>query len=210
MHWFDSNRLSYVSSDVERFLLNGRGEADGMILGNGLEVHFAPRLSGAVLAAVRSGERITVYGVQPRGTSMLVAATIETARGTRIMDTGPPEKHIKDRDELPVRPPSGKRRTMEVVGLVRRSLHGPNGETRGALLDDGTIVCFPPQAAQRVIPLLSPAAWLAVRGEGLVTEIGTVIQVQEIGSSRDSLRPIEQASAGRTIWHGRSDVVHAT
>jgi hypothetical protein len=207
MHWFDTNRLSYVSSEVERFLLNGRGEADGMILGNGLEVHFAPHLSAAILAGVCSGDRITVYGVQPRGTAMLVAATIETARGTRIVDTGPPEK---PQDESHVRAQSRKRRTMEVVGLVRRPLHGPKGDTRGALLDDGTIVHFSPQAAPRVLPLLTPAAWLAVRGDGLVTEFGTVIEVKEIGPSKDSLQPIEHPRAGHSLWHDGSNPLHAT
>ena len=65
------------------------GNADGMILLNGVEVYFAPYLSSAVLTAVQVGDRITVYGELPMAEPMIVAAIIEAANGTRIEDIGP-------------------------------------------------------------------------------------------------------------------------
>lgn len=79
MHWFGTDQLPHVTSDVERFLLNLRGDADGMMLANGLEVHFPAYFSAEVRAAVREGDRVTIYGVVPRATSMLAAVSIETA-----------------------------------------------------------------------------------------------------------------------------------
>jgi hypothetical protein len=79
MEWLDTDRLPRVTSDVERFLLNPQGDADGMMLANGLEVHFPPNFSAEVLAAVHAGDRVTIYGVVRRATSMLAAVAIETA-----------------------------------------------------------------------------------------------------------------------------------
>jgi hypothetical protein len=75
--------------------------------------------------------------------------------------------------------------------VVQRALHGPKGEVRGALLEDGRMIRFPAREAEGLAELLSPGARLAVRGEGLATEVGTVIEAREIGASDDSLRPFK-------------------
>jgi len=193
MHWLDPDRLPHVTSEVERFLVNPHGEADGILLMNGMEVHFPPHLSPAVLAAINAGDRVTAHGVAPRTAAMMIAAVaIETSDGKRIVDNGPPkhDKHAK-RAEAALPSPASKHQKLKVEGFVRRTLHGPRGETRGALLDDGTIVRFPPHEAEALAELLRPASWLAARGDGLVTKIGTVIEAKEIGPSKDALRSLK-------------------
>lgn len=200
MHWLNPDQLPHVTSNVERFLVNPHGDADGMILTNGMEVHCPPHLSAEILAAIRPGDRISVYGVQPRITTMIAAVAIETADGTRIVDKGPP-KHEKERREPKHEAQPSQRRKFEVEGFVRCALHGPKGETRGALLHDGTIVRFSPREADALAELLSPGSPLAARGEGLVTPMGTVIEAQEIGPSAESVRPIKP----KKPKHDRSD-----
>lgn len=78
--------LPHVTSRVARFHVNPDGHADGMILLNGVEVHFAPYLSNAVLTAVHIGDRVTVYGMLPKPRPMIVAAIIEATNGARIED----------------------------------------------------------------------------------------------------------------------------
>jgi hypothetical protein len=79
---------------------------------------------------------------------------------------------------------------MDAEGIVRRLLHGPKGEARGALLEDGRIIRVPAHEAERIAHLLSPGKTLAVRGEGLALTLGTVIEAREIGASTDDLHPI--------------------
>jgi hypothetical protein len=88
----NEEQMPHVTSSVERFLVNPDGNADGMILLNGVEVYFAPYLSSAVLTAVQVGDRITVYGELPTAEPMIVAAIIEAANGTRIEDIGLPTR----------------------------------------------------------------------------------------------------------------------
>ena len=187
----DDDQLPYVTSSVERFLVNPDGNADGMILGNGVEVYFAPHLSSAVLAVVQVGDRITVYGVLPMAEPMIVAEVIEAANGTRIEDIGLPTRKLPGM-EAEHRIKQRERGRLQVEALVRRTLHGPTGETRGVLLDDGTTVVLPSHQGEDLSELLSPASWLTVRGAGLVTEMGTAIKADEIGRSAGAMRVLQR------------------
>jgi hypothetical protein len=186
MQWLDPDHLPHVLSKVERFLLNPRGDADGMILVNGLEVHFPPHLSASVCAAIRAGDSVRVYGVRPRSVAMISAVAIETEDGQRILDTGPAKPKEKAKDPQPP-----KHRPMEAQGIVRRALHGPKGEVRGVLLDDATIVRVHPDAVDAIAGWLTPGQRLAVTGDGLLTELGTVIEARLMGPSKDALRPVK-------------------
>lgn len=178
----NEDQLPHVTSSVERFLVNPDGNADGMILANGVEVYFAPHLSTAVLTAIQVGDRITVYGVLPMAEPMIAAVVIEAANGTRIEDHGLPTRKLPGTaGEHRIKARQGSK--LEVEALVRRTLHGPNGETRGVLLDDGTTVVLPSHQGEVFFDLLSPASRLTVRGSGLVTEMGKAIRADEIGRS---------------------------
>jgi hypothetical protein len=188
MHWVNEELLPHVTSSVERFLVNPDGDADGMILLNGVEVYFAPYLSDEVLLAVHVGDRVTVYGELPMAEPLIVAAVIETEDGARIEDA----RHIHG-----ARVPgvglhrSRERSRLQVEALVRRALHGPSGELRGVLLDDGTTVSFSVRDGEELEELLSPASWVTVRGAGLVTEMGMAIEADEIGQSAGAMRVLQ-------------------
>ena len=89
MDCLSTEQLPHVTSNVKRLLLNADGTADGMILHNGVKVCFPSYLSAAVLAAVQSGDRVTIYGILPRSTPLMSATVIITESGQRIVDTGP-------------------------------------------------------------------------------------------------------------------------
>jgi hypothetical protein len=194
MHWIDPNSLTPVRSKVERFLFNSNGQADGMILASGTEAHFPPHLSHKVLAGLKPGERVTLYGVKPRSADMIACVALETADGTRIDDTGPPpkakkkghgKKHDHQHDERHTGP-------AEIADTVQRTLHGPKGEVRGVLLKGGAIVRFPPHAARDKPEMYAPGSVLAVRGEALQVEGATVIEASEIGRSKRTMRRIPE------------------
>jgi hypothetical protein len=186
----NEEQLPHVTSSVERFLVNPDGDADGMILLNGVEVYFAPYLSDAVLMAVHVGDRITVYGELPMAEPLIVAAIIEAEDGSRIEDAGRVGAHRTFAANVGLN--RGRERSrLQVEALVRRALHGPSGELRGVLLDDGTTVFFSVQDGEDLEELLSPAAWVTVRGAGLVTELGTAIEADEIGQSAQAMRVLQ-------------------
>jgi hypothetical protein len=122
---------------------------------------------------------------------MIAAVAIGTANGKRIVDNGPPKDHKKGKRRVRHGATQARHPKIEAAGSVVRALHGPKGEIRGCLLDTGTIVRFPAHEAGSIAELLSPGAPLVVRGEGLMTELGTVIEAKEIGASEDATRSIK-------------------
>jgi hypothetical protein len=188
MHWLDPDYLPELEGTVDRFLLNPRGDADGMILTDGAQVHFPPHMSADVLDGVQLGATIKVRGVRPRGADIIAAIAIETRDGKRIVDHGPPKKEHGEHARAPKHAAKLERKTVQAEGLVQRALHGPKGEVRGALLEDGRIIRFPHDRAGEVAELIAAGARLVVRGDGLTTSIGTVIEAHEMGDSKERLR----------------------
>ena len=192
MHWLDPDYLPKLSGTFECFLLNPHGDADGMILTDGIEVHFPPHLSNDMRSAIPPGAKpnVTIRGVRARGSEMIAAVAIDLPDGTRILDNGP-EKDRKRKKKEGKHAPALKHHPMHAEGIVRCVLHGPKGETRGLLLMDGKTIRFPPQEAKRVAHVLSAGKEVAVRGDGLESALGTVIEARELGSSPDDLQALK-------------------
>jgi hypothetical protein len=117
---------------VDLFLLNPRGEADGLILADGMEVHFPPHMAKQVVAALKFGDKVKIRGVRPRGTEMIAAVSLEAADGTQIVDQGPPDK---DHDHKPGKKHAADaRKRMDVEGVVKRLLHGARRAARCSMM----------------------------------------------------------------------------
>ncbi|WP_244818221.1 hypothetical protein [Caballeronia sp. Lep1P3] len=173
MHWIDPDCLPETRGTVTRFLLNPHGELDGLVLDQSRQVHFPPHLSKQVARRVAIGDPVTVRGVKPRGVDMIAAVALTPKDGRVIVDNGPEhdERHRKAEVE---------RRPMEAFGEVQLSLHGPKGELRGALLDDGTSLRMPPHAAEALSEYLAPGAHVHAWGQGVKNRLGRSIEVDEI------------------------------
>jgi hypothetical protein len=184
MHWIDPDYLPEITGTVDQFLVNKHGEADGFLLTDGGEVHVPPHLSSRLLRDVRPGSKVKVRGVRPRGVQMVAAVSIETANG-RILDEGPDVREDDDAFE------GARHGPMSAQGVVKQVIHGPKGEARGAVLEDGRTIRLPPHEAKRFSELLRKGVMISVRGDGATTSFGTVVEAREIGSSAETLMPIE-------------------
>jgi hypothetical protein len=190
MHWIDPDSLSPLQSKVARFLFNPKGEADGMLLANGTEAHFPPHLSAKVLKKIRVGDAVTLYGVKPRAADMIACVAIDTAEGDRIDDTGLPAKAKKKQGRKGPSAEDGGLTRVELDDTIKRLLHGPRGEVRGVLLSGGQIVRFPPHAAADTGNLLSPGAFLAVRGDARSVADTIVVEARAWGRARTRMKSL--------------------
>jgi len=182
MHWLDPNSLPVTEGTLDRFLFNTHADVDGLLLVDGTEIHTPPHLSGQLLDALAPGEKLSVRGVKTRRGDVIVAVAINTQKGGRIEDDGP--KHAKHPKPHPHEKP-GKPVTHQ--GVIERLLHGPKGDAHGALLDDGTIVRFPPHSATIFAGVLKVGAPLRSRGARLTTPSGEVIDATALGVNVSSL-----------------------
>jgi hypothetical protein len=177
MHWIDPASLPETRGTVTRFLLNPHGELDGFVLGRARQVHFPPHLSKQVARQIAIGDAVKVRGVRPRGVDMIAAISITPKNGRVILDEGPDH----DRE-----PQHTAKKPMDASGKVLLALHGPKGELRGALLDDGTSLRMPPHAAAELAAYLTPGAHVHAWGQGVKNKFGRTIEVEEIAELVDA------------------------
>ncbi len=176
MHWIDPHYLPRINGVVDRFLINGHGEVDGLLLADGTEVHVPPHLDAELRAAAQPGAAIGVFGVRPQGVEMISAVAIEAGPGRLIADNGPPKRkhagkgHANDDEGGHAPHAKPHRPQMEAEGTLQRVLYGPKGEARGALLQ--------------------PGATLAARGPGVTVDGLQVVDAKEVGATLASLQPV--------------------
>ena len=115
---------------------------------------------------------------------MVAAVAIDTPKG-RILDEGPDVREVDDAFER------AKHGPMSAQGVVKQIIHGPKGEKRGAVLEDGRIIRLPPHEAERFSDLLKKGSRISANGDGAITSFGTVVEAHEIGASAETLKPIE-------------------
>ncbi|WP_458071811.1 hypothetical protein [Rhodanobacter sp. BL-MT-08] len=184
MHLLDPDYLPKTVGTLGRFLLNPKADVDGLLLDDGTEIYTPPHLSEKLLKALSPGDKLTVHGVKTRDSDLIVAVAIDPAKGKRIVDDGPDPKHEKPKK------PAERGEPTTHVGVVSRLLHGPKGNAHGALLEDGTLVRFPPHGAEPFASILVAGAPLAVRGHELTTKHGSVVDARAMGKDESSLTEI--------------------
>jgi hypothetical protein len=168
-------QLQQYKGTVARYTLTPRGDVDGLLLSDGTEVHFPPHMSAQLVYAVKPGDAVTVRGVKAYSMPLIDALAISNdASGQIVVDRGPDRgpRSMAWADQL-----------TSAQGRVQAVLHGKRGEVNGAILEDGTILRLPPPEAQRFATFLTPGQSINAQGNGLVTPLGRVIDVQTIGQA---------------------------
>ena len=135
---------------VDCFLVNVKGEADGLVLTDGTEIHFPPHLGRARARRRAAGH----HGARPRGAAAWRGHDRRRLHcpgggGTASSIAGPPD-HDGEHARRHRKQAHTARTAMEAQGVVRQALHGPKGELRGLLLEDGRAGRFPPHVAASV------------------------------------------------------------
>lgn len=197
---FDLSQLPVTQGTVKYFTLTPRGDVDGFVLADGTQVHVPPHLSTQLVAAVRLGDAVTVRGLRAAAVPMVAALSVTgDASGQTVVDTGPPGGpgrgpggRAGHGPGAPPPPPGGPAAgpPSEVSGKILAVLHGPRGETNGAMLEDGTALRLPPPEAARLAAMLAPGQSVVAQGPGIANNLGRMVDVRAIGASHDQLAPV--------------------
>jgi len=150
------------------------GEIDGAVLDDGTVIHWPPHLADRCSAIVTRGDRIQAVGrmeTGPAGDTHLEVQTVTNLRtnDSREYDALPPGPGPRRR---PLPPPPGPRRgnaptvtaSQTAQGKVQRMTSAPMGEIDGAVLDDGTVIHWPPHLADRFSAIITRGDRVKVSG----------------------------------------------
>jgi hypothetical protein len=198
---YDPGQLPTYAGRVQQFTLTPRGDIDGLILSDGTEVKTPPHLSTAIAYSVKPGDTVNIHGLRAAALPLVQAVSVtDQANGRTIVDTGPPGPLPPIFGAAPAAPLPG---LIEAQGRVRMVLHGLQGEINGVLLEDRTMLRLPPPAALTFSALLQTGQTLVAEGVGLSSALGKVMEVRQIGTSRDQLNYVA-AQSGPSGPRGRN------
>lgn len=153
-------------------------DVNGIILDQGTEVHVPPDQADQLNSLAPIGARIQVSGwihTGPLGDTHVDATTITnpSSRATMSFATPPPAPGPgappPPPPPLAVAPQSGPVSSdsgmdTTITGSVRSFNYGPAGEVNGVILDQGTVVYFPPDQAGQITQLAQVGSRIRVRG----------------------------------------------
>ncbi len=153
---------------VVELLKNDHDEVDGLKLDSGDRVHFPPHMGEQITAIAKVGDQIEVEGrpeVTPRGDRVFEISQITSGKETvRIFHPrpkhGPKAKH-------PQQP-------MSAEGRVTEYVTNPHGDVDGLILNDNTIVKFPPHQSDELQELVKVGDEVKVEGRRHETPHGEV------------------------------------
>ena len=162
---------------VDRYLLNPRGEINGLLLHGGLQMHITLRAAQDLTKAVQPGDHVRVHGRRVSDTLLIKPDVI-------INVTDGKSFTVPYRLDLPM-PPREERPTvneMKAAGTIDVLLYDPLKEiVNGALLSDGTQFRLPPDVGEHFHTSLQRRMDVEVRGYGIATPYGTVLEANAIG-----------------------------
>jgi hypothetical protein len=173
-----------LTGRLQRWLVNPNGEVDGLLLADGTQVNLPPHLSADLPQAARPGDTVQVQGWRMPGAPVLRALRL-TAGGRTVEDAPPAPGNAP-----PVPPEPAALTAMSASGRVERLLYTPRGDANGVLLDDGSIVRFPPHVGTALAAALRPGRPLFARGWGSRNPQGSALAATALGPSEDSAREL--------------------
>ena len=182
----DGRPQETVRGTVRQLLLTPRGEVDGLLLGDGTQVHFPPHLSTQIAYLARPGERVAVTGRRVPPSGLIEARDLKAeASGLAVTDNEAPRQRSSiesmNKDDMILalqgRPNPAP---APLRAKVESRLFGPNGEVNGLLLEGGAILRVPPHLEASSLAAIQPGQTIAVRGREVVTPMGKVIAATQI------------------------------
>ena len=179
------------------------GEVDGAVLDDGTVIHWPPHLADRFTAIASKGDSIRVAGrmeTGPAGDTHLEVRTVTNLRTNVSAENGfgpPPPPPGPDRrlgpPPRPLGPRFGEVKTAE--GRVQSFTTAPMGEVDGAVLDDGTVIHWPPHLADRFTAIVARGERVKVSGW------------METGPAGDTHLEVQTATNVRTNASASNDAV---
>jgi len=175
---------------VERYLLNPRGDVNGLLLRDGSQMHVTLRAAQDLTKAVQPGDHIRVHGRRASDSPLVKPDVIINVTDGRSYT-------VPYRLDLPM-PPREERPTvteMNAAGTIQVLLYDHLKDVvNGALLSDGTQVRLPPDVGEHFHASLQQDMDVEVRGYGTTTPYGSALEASAIGRKGQPLTHLDAST----------------
>lgn len=169
---------------VAQYLMNPRGDVDGLLLTDNTIVRFPPHLSAALTSAIKPQASVKVTGFSAVKGVIEATTITDKASGKSVTNTPPTPGNP------PPPPASDALQQISVSGTIKVLLHAPRGEVDGVILNDGSIVHFGPANGTQFASLLEVGKPLAAIGNGTANSFGKSLEATSLGASASSMQTV--------------------
>ena len=168
---------------IERYILDPRGEVEGLLLADGSHMYVTSRAEDRLIRALAPGDHVRVYGRRKLDQGLVQPDVIKNlTRGTSFV--------VPLRLDLPMQEQELHLAVTEMSasGKIRRLLfHGMKGIVHGFVLSDETQVRLPLDTNEEFRRSLHIGDSVAVRGNGTANRFGRALEAVAMGKDSTSL-----------------------
>jgi len=175
---------------VDRYLLNPRGDVNGLLLRDGSQIPVTLRAAQELIKTVQAGDHVRVHGRRVADLPLVKPDVI-------INVTDRTSFTVPYRLDLPmppreVGPPVNE---MKATGTIQVLLYDPSkGVVNGVLLSDGTQVRLPPDVGEHFQTSLQQNMDVEVEGYGTSTPYGRTLEAIAIGRKGQPLTHLDAST----------------
>lgn len=171
---------------VERYLMDPRGEVEGLLLADGTQVHVTSRIAHELTKAIKPGDHVRVHGSRKKGEAVVSPDVIVniTAGASFFVPLRLDLPLPANEDQLSMTP-------MKAGGRIEVLLYGTKGEVQGMVLSDGTQVRLPPDINDELRHALRIGETVKAEGYGTQNEFGRAMEALAMSADKDTLTPLD-------------------
>lgn len=187
---------------VRQYVIDPRGEVQGLLLEDGTQVIFTSRAQREVIATTKPGASVRIEGRRHKGFPLVEPdVIINTETGASV--------HIPSHGEGPMSLPkeSLSVQEMRAEGSIDQLLYDRSGQVAGLLLHDGTEVWLPPDVNDQLRRSLHVQDRLIIEGHGTENEYGRAMESLAIRIPGAPLTPLDHGTDGLELPR-RSPIPH--
>ena len=173
-----------VQGTLERFIVNPQGEVDGLVLTDGTQVRFPPHMSAELVSAVGPGEPVSVEGFREYQGAVKAFVVTNTQTNQSVVE------HEPTTQPLPPHLRNVGLSELSVAGRIQYLMYGARGELNGVMLDNGSIVRFPPDVGYQFANQLQVGQPITALGYGTQNQYGLALEATAIGATGQVPLPI--------------------
>lgn len=132
-----------INGVVKHLLMNPSGKVDGFILNDGNQINTPPHLSSQVIKTALINERVNVIGVRVHD-RLITAKRVMNVYTNRVVEVLAPTPQIVN-----VRATKTGMQQLQVRGKIKSKIFGKEGEVKGVVLSDSSVVRFGPKVSEK-------------------------------------------------------------
>ena len=178
---------STAEGTVARYLIDPRGEVEGLLLTDGTQMHVTSRIASEFINVIKPGHRIRAQGTRKSQPALFEPDVIQNkTTGTSF--------RTPLRQDVPI--PDQENRLsmteMKAGGTIEVVLYDYMNQTvRGMLLSDGTQVRLPPDVTDEFRRSLRVGESVEAEGYGVENEYGRALEALRLGFQHSGLRALD-------------------